>query len=111
MSAMTLWWITIGVGAVVIVVVAILLEAIVRSAGRIRDSLVQVWVVGPMIASNTAQLDLLKRINQVAGETLAAGGRIASGTERILEHANGCPGCPQCVIGWGQGGAGQWGGG
>lgn len=101
MSAMTLWWITLGVGLVVVLVVALVLQLIVQSAGRIRNTLVQVWVVGPLIASNTAQLDLLRRINRTAGEILGAAGKIATGTEKILEHADGCPGCPQCVIGWG----------
>lgn len=107
MSATALWWITLGVGLVVVLVVAVLLELIVRSAGRIRDALVQVWVVGPLIAANTAQLDLLRRINRTAGEILGAAAKIAEGTERILEHADGCPGCPQCVIGWGGAGAGE----
>lgn len=100
MSAGTMWWITLGMGLVVTGVVAGLLAAIVASARRIETTLEQVWVAGPLLASNTAHLDQLRRINEAAGHTLAAAGRIRAAAIRLLEHANGCPGCPQCVIGW-----------
>jgi len=101
LTSVQLWWIALGVGVVVEVVVWVLLHRIVSSAGRIRDTLVEIWVVGPRIANNTAHIDVLRYINRTAGDVLAAAKGIAEGAARIHEHANGCPGCPQCVIGWG----------
>lgn len=98
-----MWWITLGVGLVVTGVVAALLAGIVRSARRIEATLGQVWVDGPVLASNTATLDQLRRINEEAGRTLEAAGRIGAAAGRLLEHAHGCPGCPRCVTGWGGG--------
>lgn len=98
-----MWWITLGVGAVVVAVVALLLALVVRTAGRIRETLVQVWVAGPGIARNTAHLDLLRRINLVAGEIVEGAGRIVADATRIQQHAEGCAGCPYCVIGYGGG--------
>lgn len=101
MSAAALWWITLGVGVVVIAVVALLLALVARSAARIRRTLDQVWVAGPGIAGHTAHLDVLRRINLVAGDIVAEAERIRGNAVRILEHAEECPGCPRCVTGWG----------
>lgn len=100
MSTVAWWWITLGAGVVVTVVVAALLAAIVHRARRIEATLDQVWVEGPILASNTATLDQLRRINDEAGHTLEAAKRIRAAAGRILEHAHGCPGCPRCVTGW-----------
>ncbi len=96
----TLWWITLGAGLVVTLVVAVLLQLIVSSARRIRGTVADIWVAGPLIANNTAHVDVLRRINHVAGDILRTAGEIEAHTRSIHEHANGCPGCPRCVIGW-----------
>lgn len=98
-----MWWITLGVGLVVTGVVAALLAAIVHRARRIEATLREVWIEGPILASNTATLDQLRRINEEAAHTLEAAGRIRAAAGRLLEHAHGCPGCPRCVTGWGGG--------
>ena len=95
-----MWWLTLGVGAVVVLVVGVLLHLIATTAVRIRAALVQIWVVGPMIANNTAHVDVLRQINLVAADILAAAGGIAKHTASIREHAEGCAGCPRCVTGW-----------
>ncbi len=95
-----MWWITLGVGLVIVLVVALLLQLIVNTARRIRGTLEAIWVAGPMIANNTAHVDLVRRINLVAGHILEVAGRIVGHTERIQEHADGCAGCPHCVVGW-----------
>ncbi len=108
MSGLTdaqLWWLALGVGVVVELVVWLLLALIASSAGRIRETVAEIWIVGPKIANNTAHIDVLRYINQTAGEVLASAGGIADNAASIHEHANGCPGCPQCVIGWDAGGA------
>lgn len=101
MSAMGMWWLTLGIGVVVIAVVALLLAAIQAAARRIERDLVQVWVVGPAIARNTAQIDIVRRIDLVAEDVLATAKEIEGNAGRILTHAEGCPGCPRCVTGWG----------
>ena len=98
MSAELLWGIALGLGVVVIAVVAVLLALIVRSAGRIRGTVAEIWVVGPRIAANTAQIDLVRRINLVAADILAGAGAIAANATRLLAHAERCPGCPRCVL-------------
>ena len=105
MSAATLWWISLGVGLVVTGVVALLLALVVRAARDIQGALREIWVAGPRVASNTAHLDLVRRINHQVEALPAAAGRIEAAVGRLHEHADGCPGCPMCVTGWSPGGA------
>ncbi|CAN5247509.1 hypothetical protein BH20GEM2_BH20GEM2_03760 [soil metagenome] len=105
MTATTWWWVTLGLGVVVTAVVAVLLVLIYRSALRIRDTVAEIWVAGPAIAAQTAHLAILRRVNLTAGEILATAGEIGGNAGRIQEHAEGCSGCPYCVIGWGNAGA------
>lgn len=95
-----MWWITLGVGLVVVGVVALLLGLVLATARRIRTVLEEIWVVGPAIASHTAHVDLLRRINLTAGEVVERAGRIDGHVARIQRHAEGCAGCPRCVTGW-----------
>lgn len=95
-----MWWITLGVGLVVVGVVALLLGLVLATARRIREVLQEIWVVGPAIASHTAHVDLLRRINLIAGEVVGRAGEIDGHVSRIQEHADGCAGCPRCVTGW-----------
>lgn len=95
-----MWWLALGVGAVVVAVVALLLGLVLASARRIRSLASEIWVVGPAIARNTAHLDLLRRINLIAGDLLQGAGEIDAHVSRVQEHADGCPGCPHCVTGW-----------
>ena len=101
MSAHATWWIALGLGAVVVGVVALLLHLIRAAAGRIAGILEEVWVAGPGIANNTAHLDLLRRIDLACGDVQEVAGRIERAAGRIQEHADGCAGCPWCVTGWG----------
>jgi hypothetical protein len=81
MTAIGLWWITLGAAVIVVLVVAGLLRAIVSSARRIRMSLAETWTVGKMIANDTAHVDLLRQMNLTADEMLA-GLRLTSGQRR-----------------------------
>ncbi len=100
MDAETLWWISLGVGAVVAGVVALLLAWIVRSADAIRRTVAEIWVQGPYVANNTAHLDLLRRIGVAGDRAVREVGRASDAVGRLREHAAGCPGCPWCVTGW-----------
>ena len=86
MSATTLWWITLAAGVVVVGVVAALLAAIIATAGRIRTTLTEIWTVGQAIANNTAHLDLLRRMNLAAADTLAS---VRLTAEQVRRIANG----------------------
>lgn len=102
MSAETLWMISLGLGVVVVAVVGTLLALIVASAKRIRTTVAEIWVVGPQIAANTAQIDIVRRINLVAADILGGAGVIAENARRLHQHAGNCPHCPRCVVGGGR---------
>ena len=83
MSDVQLWWLALGLAAVVVLVVAVLLELIVRTAQRIHQAVADIWTGGTHIAQNTVTLALLQRTNYLAGELLGSAGRIARATARI----------------------------
>ncbi|MBA3417074.1 MAG: hypothetical protein H0U10_17780 [Chloroflexia bacterium] len=83
------WWVSLGIGLVVTVVVAILLAILTRTAERIEAGAAEIWRVGKLIANNTVHVPLLVRTNQLAGGILAAAGGIAAATARIERAATG----------------------
>ena len=91
-AAYTVWWISLGIGAVVIVVVAVLLTLIVRTAQQIEGTAADIWVVGQRIANNTVHIPLLQRTNRVVGDILERASGIDGATAAIEEHALDCPG-------------------
>lgn len=80
MTAMQLWWITLGAGIVIAIVVGFLLILIQRAASRIAGTLREIWTVGQSVANGTVHLDLLRRSAVVTEEVLAS-------LELSLEHA------------------------
>lgn len=71
-STITRWWVlTLGVGAVVIAVVAALLIRIIRAANSIDRYAADIWDAGQAIARNTAAIWQLGQTNSVAGQILA----------------------------------------
>lgn len=96
---MTLWWITIGLGLVVTLVVALLLWAILSEARKIEAGASRIWDVGQRIASNTVHVPDLHRANRFVEQVLAGVPGLAGSLVRIRDHARGCPGCPACVVG------------
>jgi len=96
-AAYTVWWVSLAIGVVVILVVAALLTMIVRTARVIDGAVGQIWVVGQRIANNTVHIPLLHRTNRVVDEILAHAVIIDGAAAAIETHAEGCPGCPQCV--------------
>ncbi len=68
----TRWWIfSLGLGAVVIGVVAALLMRIIRAAEGIDGYASDIWDAGQKIAGNTASIWMLGDTNTVAGQILA----------------------------------------
>jgi hypothetical protein len=85
MSDVQLWWLALGLATVVIVVVAVLLELIVRTAHRIHQAVSDIWTGGTHIAQNTVTLALLRRTNHLARALLQSAGRIAVASGRIRQ--------------------------
>ncbi len=94
-----LWITTLVIYGVVLIVVAVLLTLIVHAARQIKAGVSAIWTVGQKIANNTIHIPLLDTTNRVAGEILASAGGVVGATAAITAHAEGCPGCPTCVIG------------
>ncbi len=66
------WWmLALGIGAVVIGVVAALLLRIIRAANSIDRYAADIWDAGQKIAGNTASIWMLGQTNSVAGQILA----------------------------------------
>ena len=78
-----LWWLAVALAGVVVVVVAVLLEQIVRTAHRIHRAVSDIWTGGTLIAQNTVTIALLQRTNYLAGELLGSAGHIARASARL----------------------------
>lgn len=85
------WGISLAVGAVVLGVVAFLLNTLARTAEQINGGAAEVWRVGKLIANNTVHVPLLIRTNQMAGDILKASEGIAGATTRIRNAVAGKP--------------------
>lgn len=98
-AVMTVWWVSIILALVVAGVVAFLLEMVRRTALNILDGASQIWTQGQLVANNTIQIPLfLKTTNRVVANILNTAGQIAGAANAIEQHADGCPGCPACVL-------------
>jgi ABC-type protease/lipase transport system fused ATPase/permease subunit len=66
----TLWWVTLGVGLVVALVVWGLLEALRRTVLEVERAVDDVWTMGKRLAQNTATTHLLQTTKERGGELL-----------------------------------------
>ncbi|HYY87480.1 MAG TPA: hypothetical protein VFA49_01695 [Chloroflexota bacterium] len=82
-DVVTLWWLTLAIGAVVILIVAVLLIAIVAAANRIDRHAADIWAAGKDIASNTIQIWQLQKTNATAEQILQTAQAIADGAGSI----------------------------
>src|SRR5215470_18710760 len=96
-AAYTIWTVSLVLGVVVIIVVALLLELILRRAHRIEAGVGAIWIAGQGVANNTIHIALLHRTNLIAERILTAAGRIVGAVAAIRDHAQGCPHCPSCA--------------
>lgn len=95
----TVWGISLIIGAVVIVVVGILLHQIRRTAKAIDAGASGIWTQGKLVANNTIHIPtLLGTTNRVADQILDNAGAILNNAADIVNHIDGCPGCPDCVL-------------
>lgn len=94
-----IWSISLGIGLVVIGVVALLLHLVRKAADEINQVAAQIWTHGKLVANNTIQIPLfLSTTNQVVEQIDGNAAKIAAGAAAIEQHAASCPGCPQCVL-------------
>lgn len=93
------WITTLVIYFVVIAVVAVLLTLILRTARQIRGGVSAIWNTGQQIANNTVHIALLGKTNAAAAQILESAKGIVGATAAIKAHAEGCPGCPTCVLG------------
>jgi len=96
--AQTLFWISLALGLVVTIVAAIMLTLVLRTAQAIDAGAKAVWTTGKMVANNTVHIPALVQTNQVAVDILEGAGGILMAAQRILKHAQGCAGCPACLL-------------
>jgi hypothetical protein len=58
-----MWWLSLGLFAAVVVIVALLLGAIIAAAKSIDTHAAEIWVAGKQIAGNTVSIWLLDKTN------------------------------------------------
>ena len=98
-AAEFVWIVSLVLGLVVSLVVSLLLWLIHNAAGKIDGLVSKIWDTGQRVANNTIHIPALAKTNAVAGEILETALRINTGAEAIAAHAQGCPGCPHCMLG------------
>ncbi len=100
MDAITMIWsMSLVIGLVVIGVVALLLYLIKSTAYNIDTAAEKIWTQGKLTANNTIQIPLfLSTTNRVVSRIYATAVKIVQGTAAIKQHAEGCPGCPDCIL-------------
>lgn len=97
--ALTLWVISLAVGLVVTLAAALLLTVVLRTAQGIDAGAKAIWTAGKLVARNTVHIPDLRFTNQIAADILEGAGGILMAAQRIQRHAQGCPGCPACLLG------------
>ena len=67
MNVQDMWWLSLGIGAAVVVVVAVLLGLIIATAKSIDRRADAIWTAGKQIAGNTVAIWVLETIrNELA---------------------------------------------
>ena len=95
----TVWVISLVLGLVVTVVVAILLVLIRNTARQIYTGVEKIWIEGKLVANNTIQIPIFLTVtNQVVSKIYATAVKIIGKSAAIEQHAKSCPGCPACVL-------------
>ena len=89
LTVVQLWWLSLGVGGLVIVVVALLLSLIIRAANNIDRHAKEIWEAGKKIAANTVSIWMLEQTNGVAAEILSTAKSIAEGAGAINAKLDG----------------------
>ena len=95
----TVWVISLVLGLVVTIVVAILLIQIRNTAKKINAGVEKIWTEGKLVANNTIQIPIFLTVtNQVVSKIYDTAVKIIGKSAAIEQHAKTCPGCPACVL-------------
>ncbi len=79
------WGVSLLIGVVVIIVVALLLKAVLASTRRILRVAADIWTHGQRVATNTVQIALLDRTNHLVRGVLAEASPLAGAAKQIAE--------------------------
>lgn len=85
MTHFDLWWMSLGILALVVVVVALLLGLIIAAAKSIDRQAAGIWTVGKQIAGNTVSIWMLARTNDLLRRTHDDVRRISDVTQKMGE--------------------------
>lgn len=85
MDVIELWWLSIGIFAVVIVVVAVLLALILQAAKQIDRHAVDIWTAGKQIAGNTVSIWILQSVNRHMQRTVKSAGALEKSAASMSE--------------------------
>lgn len=86
MTVIGLWWLSLAIFAVVIVVVAVLLGLIIAAAKSIDRHAGAIWVVGKEIAGNTVSIWMLERTLHSLGQLDRSAQRINASVQGMDER-------------------------
>lgn len=79
------WGVSLALGVVVTVVVALLLRAVVATARRILSVAGDIWTDGQRVANNTVQIALLERTNHLFKGIVAEAAPLARASGQIRD--------------------------
>lgn len=85
MDVYDLWWLSIAIFAVVIVVVAVLLALILRAAKEIDRHAEDLWAVGKEIAGNTVSIWILDDVNRRLQQMNRSAHRLGESVGAVIE--------------------------
>lgn len=91
MSVADLWWLSLAIGAVVVLVVALLLGLIISAAKSIDRQAAGIWTIGKQIAGNTVTIWLLEKTHrhvESMHDSVKALERSVSGLDETMQALN-----------------------
>lgn len=95
----TVWILSLVLGLVVTLVVALLLIMIRNTAKKINAGVEKIWIEGKLVANNTIQIPIFLTVtNQVVSKIYDTAVKIIGKSAAIEQHAKSCPGCPACIL-------------
>lgn len=93
------WIVSLILAVVVVVVVALLLHLVRETAKDIDQVAGDIWTQGKLVANNTIHIPtFLSKTNSVVSKIYENAVQILQGSAAIKQHAEGCPGCPDCML-------------
>ncbi len=95
MIGIQLWWLSLAIFAVVVVIVALLLGLIIAAARSIDNHAAAIWTEGKKIAGNTVSIWMLEQTNAQLGtlnSTVQNIGKVTGSIDQVLRNLAGSAG-------------------